>query len=206
MDYTKPFLSSFPYFIVTAPTGLSVLLVDVKGHLKLDPSDTSVDNELTLIVSAAASYCEKYTRRTLLTTKFKTFRNSFTPTIELRKSPFQTLDLYEYLVSAAFTTVTSTLYYTTMEEDYSKIYLVTDSVYPTNADEQLQNIKIEFTAGYADDAAALKLAQPELYLALLVHIAALYENRGDCDMASASKSLPNSARAFYDSLKILEIV
>lgn len=206
MDYIKLFISSFPYFVVTAPSGLPVLLADVKEHLKLDPGDTSVDNELTMIINAAASYCEKYTRRTLLTTKFKTFRNSFTPTIELRESPFQSLDLFEYLVSASFTTVTSTLYYTTLEEDYSKILLVTDASYPTNADEQLQNIKIEFTAGYADDAAALKIAQPELYLALLVHIAALYENRGDCDMASASKSLPNSARAFYDSLKILEIV
>jgi uncharacterized phiE125 gp8 family phage protein len=206
MDYTKPFPSFFPYFVITPPTGLAVSLVDVKEHLLIDAADTSQDNNLTRMIRAAASFCESYTRRTLLITGFRTFRNLFTSTIELRRSPFQTLNSFQYSVSGSFGDVDSSLYYTTQETDFSRILLVKDESYPTDIDEKFQSIKIEFNAGYATDSTELSTLQPQLYLAILNHIAALYENRGDCDMASAMSSLPNASKMFYDSIRIIEIV
>lgn len=210
MDYTKAYRSAFPYFVETAPTGgPAVSLADVKIHLKLDPADTSQDSYLTLLVNVAAAYCEKYTRRTLLETQFKTYRDFFLNTIELRKSPYVSLQSFEYLVSSVLTTVTSTLYYITQEDDYSIIALQNDQTYLEDGDDVLQLIKIIFTAGYAANAAGLAAAQPMLYLAILNHIALLYENRGDCDLSSSDGIgvyLPNTARTLYDSIRILELV
>jgi uncharacterized phiE125 gp8 family phage protein len=206
MDYTKTFPSFFPYFVITAPVGLPIALADVKEHLLLDPTDTLQDNNLTRMIRAAASFCESYTRRTLLITEFRTFRNLFTSTIELRRSPFKLLNSFQYSVSGSFTDVDSSLYYTTQEIDFSNILLVKDELYPIDIDEKFQSVKIEFNAGYATDSTELSTLQPQLYLAILNHIAALFENRGDCDAAPIMSSLPNASKMFYDSIRILEIV
>jgi hypothetical protein len=124
----------------------------------------------------------------------------------MRRSPFKSLTAFEYLVDGTFTAVDSTLYYTTQEPDYSRILLKDQATYPTDKDIQLQSIRIDFVAGYETTSSDLSNNHPELYLAILNHIAALYENRGDCDLASVASSLPNTSKLLYDSIKIIESV
>jgi len=194
---------AYSYQVITAPTVLPVSLAEVKEHLRLDPDDDTQDDYLTFLIQTATEFAEERLKRVLINTKFRTYRDWFECCILLRRSKLQTLDLFEYLVDGTFTTVDSDLYYTTDESDYSKIVLKNESCYPTDKDDQLQSIKIEFTAGYGSTAASVP---PKIKMALLNHIAALYENRGDCDNASISATLPATSKNIYDMMMIRDLL
>ena len=198
----KVWFSAFSYVVDVPPVNLAVSLDTVKAWLKLDPSVTSQDAILTLLIEAATECAEKISDRTFITTTFLTFRNSFRPAIELRRSIFQNLVSFKYTVNSLLVDVDSILFYPTFQTGYSQIILRVDSEYPTDGDDILQGIQIKFKVGYGDDPSDIPSA---LRIALLNHIAALYENRGDCDMASSEKSLPSTSRAIYNKYKILEM-
>ncbi|MGD9276245.1 MAG: head-tail connector protein [Candidatus Pacearchaeota archaeon] len=193
---------AYSYHIITPPATTPVTLAEVKEHLKLDPTDTSQDTYLTFLIKAATKFGEDYTRRIFINTGFRTYRDFFECCIKLRRSKLQSLDLYEYLVDSLFTTVTSTLYYVTDEVDFSKIVLKNDQHYPIDIDEQLQAIKIEFTAGYGTSETDVP---DDIRLALLNHLAAVYENKGDCDQASIMKLLPATSNAIYQMYRIYDL-
>lgn len=202
MDYTKPWASNFSYFVEAPPAVLPFTLVEVKSWLKLDPLDTSQDTIITLLIESVTNCCELITRRTLITTTFKTLRDSFRPTIQLLRSPFQSLVSFKYKVNSSPVDVDSTLFYTTLEKDYSRIILRVDKSYPTDEDDILQVIEIIFKAGFGDASTDIP---PDLRVAMLNHIAALFENRGDCDLSSVDKSLPNASRMIYNKHRILKM-
>jgi uncharacterized phiE125 gp8 family phage protein len=194
---------AYNYHVITPPANRPLTLALVKTHLRLDPNDTSEDSYLEFLIDMATEFAEEKIRRVLINTKFRTFRDNFECCILLRKSKFQSLDLFEYMVDDSFTAVDSDLYYVTDEADFSKIVLKDGSCYPTDKDVRLQSIKIEFTAGYGADESAIP---PKIKTALLQHIAALYENRGDCDTASMEALLPASAKNIYQMMMIRDLL
>lgn len=196
------------YQIIAQSAELVVSLAEVKAYLKLEPSDTSQDDYLTMLIRAATNFAELYTKRTFIVKTFRTYRSYFYPKVELRRSRLQSLESFEYLKSGVFTTVDSNLYYTTDEMDFSKIVLKEDETYPTDIDQQLQNIKIEFIAGFGVDGT---FVPDELKLALLQHIAKLYTNVGDCDkdngaISTLEASLPQTAQSIYRQWRIPEMI
>lgn len=203
MDYLKPFLSNFPYFIEVPPASLPIELPFLKEWLKIDVSDASQDVLLTLLIESARNCFESFTNRTLINTTFRTLRNFFVPAIELRRSPFSSLVSFKYTVNDALVDVDSSLFYIMQAKDYSKIIQQEDQDYPANGDDILQGIEIQFVAGYGITEADIP---SDIKLALLNHITALYENRGDCDCASVSKSIPNATMTVYRKYKILEAI
>lgn len=187
------------YQVITPPATIPVTLDLVKIHLKLDASDTSQDPYLTLLIESATLSAECYMRRILINTKFRTFRDRFCINTDLRKSKLQSLDLYEYVVDGSYITVPVDLYYITDEHDYSQILLRDNESYPTNIDNQRQSVKIEFTAGYGtseDDIPA------DIKIALVNHIALIYEDRGDCN----TTNIPAESKRTYDKYRILDLI
>ena len=130
-------------------------------------------------------------------------RDFFAPAIELRRSPFSSLVTFKYSVDGSFVDVDSSLYYVLIEQDYSRIILKENESYPQNGDDILNMIEIVFFAGYGNPFPTPKYS--DIQIAILNHIAALYENRGDCDTASIAKTLPATSRSIYDSYRIIEI-
>jgi len=205
---------SYSYKVVLANTNLPIALDDIKAHLKILSSDTSQDAYLTLLSKAVGTFAEKYTRRTLLTTTFQVYRDSFDSIIKLRRSRLISVDSFEYSVGYVYQAVSSSLYYVTDENDFSKIILKTDSEYPDDLDDRIQGIKIVFKAGYG---ATYTSIPADLYLALLNHVATVYENRGDCDSTlnqemafkfdtdNVTKSLPTVSRAVYNLYRIEDL-
>jgi len=197
---------AYPYIIILEPVNLAVSLDTVKDHLKIDGTEN--DAELTLLIKAATRIAENYTRRTFINTGFRTYRCCFLDCFELKRSKFQALEKYEYLKDGTFTIVDSSLYYITSDTAYSKILLKDGSSYPSDIDMNEQAIIIEFVAGYGVDEEDIPY---DLRLALLNHITALFENRGDCDCVSAvttvpsTQNLPATSRIVYDQYRILDI-
>lgn len=201
MDYLKRFQSDFPYFIDFPPVGLPISLVEVKEQLRLDPADASQDTYLTLLIEACWICGEQITKTTFLNTDFRTLRNSFVPAIELRRTPFVSLLSFEYTVDGSLIAVDPTLFSIYLKNGFSFIVLNEDKEYPTDGDDILEGIEIKFRAGFGT---SLTYPHTDLKLALLNHVSAVYENRGDCDAASIMKSIPNTTRQIYNKNKIIE--
>jgi len=194
---------AYTYKVLVAPTELAITLLEVKTHLRLDIASTAQDTYLTSLIKAATLIGEKYTKRTFINTKFMTYRDFFNGCIELKRSRLQTLEAFQYSVNASFINVDSSLYYVTDETDFSKIILKEESQYPTDIDSKLQSIAIEFTAGYGVDNTFIPADVKE---ALLSHIAAMYEDRGDCNLLSSAESaLPQTTKDFYYMIRIWDI-
>ena len=203
MDYLKPFQGNHLYKITIPPVGLPVSLELVKEHLRLGLDDDSQDSYLTFFIESAWLCFEEITKRTLLDTTFETFRNFLNPALQLRRSPFINLVSFQYTVNAVLVDVDPLLFYIFEKNQYSYILLRESKSYPSNGDDILQGIKIQFSAGFT---APLSPEHSDIKLALLNHISALYENRGDCDKASIESSLPNTSRFIYNKYKILETI
>ena len=194
---------AYSYIIIVPPAELPVSLEEVKRHLRLDEApDPEVDAELTLLINAATEFGQAYTKLTFVNTTYRTYRDFFECCIKLRRAPFVSLEQFQYLVDGVFIDIDQSIIYTTHDSGFSKIILKTNQSYPSNKDDQQQeSILIDFIAGFgtaADVPDALKLA-------LLNHIAALYENRGDCDQDLCKTCLPNAAKCIYSAYQIIDL-
>jgi len=165
------------YLVVTPPDELAVSLALVKEHLKLDLSDTSQDTYLTLLIRAVTSTIEKYTGRTLINTEFKTYRECFTNSFLIKRSKLQSITFIKYYTDSVLTEVDSDIYYISDETDFASIFLAEGDSWPSDVDDRVQPIAIQFIAGYGDTQVDIPY---DLQIVLLDAIAYFYENRGDC--------------------------
>ena len=195
--YNIPFI---PYTDYPLPLSLS----QTKLYLRIDPQNTLEDDFINMLIAIATSFAEQYTRRDLVTKTYLTYRNDFSDGFfVIRRSVFQQLISFQYLVLNVLTPVDPTLFYLTNQDDYSQIFLLNNQAWPNNIDCREQAIQIMFTAGYG-----LPESVPqELKLALLQHISQMYENRGDASISDSGSAemLPPTARLIYNKYKIQDL-
>jgi len=197
----------YTYEVVTPPTTTAITPDDVRAHahINIDPSIT--DAYITSVIKAATTFAENYTKRIFINTTFKTYRDYFSDCIELRRSKFQSLVHFKYLIGDLLFAVDNSLYYVTNEKDYSKIILKTDKSYPTDIEKRVQAIEIQFVAGYGASGSAFPSDAEDLKIALLNHVTYLFENKGDCDLTSLENiedAMPNTTRLIYNQHRIIE--
>jgi len=197
----------YDYEVATQPTELAVSLTDVKTHLKISLLDVSQDAYLTVLVKVATLVAEKITKRTLITKEFTTYRNELFPLIQLRRSKFQSLTSFKYLSGGSYVSIDSASFTTVVSADYSTIILNDDKEYP-ETDNSYHAAQIIFKAGYGVDNTYIP---SDLKMALLNHIAYLYENRGDCDIDVTSDDVimnatPNTSKMIYLLYKIPDFI
>lgn len=211
-DYSVP-----PYdvpFSIFTDYPLPLSLAEVKKYLRIDPQNNLEDDLINFLIITVTKFAEGYTRRDFIVKKYLTYRDSFdfgfiaNYPLTLRKSKFQSLVSFQYLVNNVFVNVPA-VYYITDEYDYSRIYLINNQDWPTNVDTRQQAIQIIFMAGYGTTPDSVPI---DLRLALMQHIAQLYENRGDCSSGDNSSSacdcagnLPSSAKMIYNQYRIRNI-
>lgn len=194
----------YTYRVTTPPAALPISLALVKGHLRLDLTDASQDAYLTLLIETARDFFEKFTGRTLINTSYQTFFDCFRQSFELARSKLQSLDTFDYLVDGSPVAVPLASFYTTSEDIYSRIIFPDVEDFPSNKDDRYQSIFVGFTAGYGASDAAIP---SDIKLALLNHVAALYENRGDCSDCDCSdiSNLPVATQNTYRQYDIITL-
>lgn len=201
--YNNEISKQYSYTIIDGPSSPFMDLSLIKEHLKLDSSDTSQDSYLSLIGDAAFKFAENYTRRTFLTTVFETKRDNFNVRyFELNRSPLQEVNSITYIKDNITETLPADFYQVITREFYSEIHHACDKQWPHLGCCNRNNITINFSAGYADSFSGL---DPNLKIAMLNHVAKLYESRGDCDSSGCSQSLPSTSKLLYDQLKIYSV-
>lgn len=194
------------YLLMTGTAVTPVSLDEVKAQARLDPSDTSEDTYLTSLINTATTFAEGYTGRDLINKTYIAYLDRFPYSqcqgLELRRSKLQSITTLQYYVNGVLTTWSSSNYYITNSADYSAIYLVSTSSWPSDCDVRKQAVKITFVAGYGADAT---FVPAEFKQGLLQHITAMYQARGDACDGGCEQSLPATAKAIYDQFKIYTI-
>jgi uncharacterized phiE125 gp8 family phage protein len=190
---------AYTYNLTTAAASRPVSLIDVKTHLKLNLSDTSEDAYLNLLIDAAVEAGERYTNRDFINKSYTTFREVFVDPIELRKSKVSSITSISYLLSGTWTTLATTVYGLTDTTGYPLVYLKDGQDWPSNVDNTPQCIRIIFVSGYGTTPASVPSG---IRMALLNHIAFMYENRGDCNDCN---ELPSVVAKMYNPYRIINI-
>ena len=98
----------------------------------------------------------------------------------------------------------------TTSNTFPHLALKENQLWPTDEDLQEQAVKITFKSGYGN---TLSNVPDSLREGLLQHIAAMYENRGDCGdsrvsggtISMAQKFLPVDAQLIYGMYRIRSI-
>jgi uncharacterized phiE125 gp8 family phage protein len=197
-DYLKH--KNYAYKVITAPSKPYMDLDLIKTHLKIDNNDE--DTYLEFLGNAVFIFAEQQTRRTLLTTEYETFRDSFaTRGFEIRKTPMQQVSKLEYRDQStdSWEILHTDKYVVTDENYYSRIIRANNQQWPIEYDRGQQNIKITFTAGYGDNFEDIP---DDLKLAMLNHVARVHDDRGDCDI---ERALPLTSDAIYNKYRVPNI-
>ena len=178
--------------IITPPSGAVVTLDEVKAYLNIEPSDTSDEALLAILIAAAVDYCERYTGRVLLETGFRLTRNMINCKYrsDLAKNPLKEVTLAEYNDGDGFVTSTDNR---VNSGDYPYV-VFEDKCW--GCDREVV-FKVEFTAGYEN-------VPPSLKQGILAHIAFMYENRGDCACSDGS-NVPGYVKTIYNGYKVISI-
>lgn len=171
---------------VSAAVSLPVSLNTVKLFLKIDISDTSRDDELTLLVADAADMVERYTNRLLSSRTVLGKFDSISPGdcampydyLWLRRAPIfdGAVTSLQFIGSTGTTSILPADYRLKPFDEQGRLYLIRGFSNLTPDQFEPYPLRVTFTAGYPDEAAI----PPALKQGLLELIAFLDANRGDC--------------------------
>ena len=207
-----------------SPVVGDVTLDELKDWLKIPLANTAQDSVLEDIIKAVTRNAEIYTKRDFISKEYKTFRDffgddqevhlSFLQTqrsIQLRRTPVGSIVTVQYTNSDnVLTLVDSSVYYFTETNgsEFSLLQPNPDKSWPSDLQTQrLQNVQINFTAGWAG-AAEFKFMWPDLWQALLAHMASVFVNRGDCSVSEGCRcsNAPSEAKSVYNQYCIVDFV
>lgn len=178
------------YRVVTPPTSEPVTLEEAKTHLRVD--DTTDDTYITALITAARQMCETYTGLSFMTQTREVVLDDFPSygcDIQLAYGPFQSVTSVKYNDGDS---VEQTL---TVNTDY-KVDLFNGRVQQLDGwfdtDGHNNAVAVRYQAGYAsaDDVPSV------IKQAILMQVAAMYENRGDAG------EITYTARNLLDTVKV----
>lgn len=193
-----------PLIQTTAPGTEPVTLAEAKLHLRVDADLTADDTLITMLIGAARRYAEMYCNRSLITQRWRLVIDSF-PGPSMIGVPFgipYTLPGHAILLERGRVQSVDGITYTAMDgneatmpitdwvaETASPIARVTPrfgKIWPIPL-PQIGAVKVDFTAGYGDTAAAI----PEgIKHWILLRTGTLYENREEVAVINKGKVEP----------------
>lgn len=192
----------YTYKQIARDSSDAVPLSLVKSHLRITGENSCEDELIRTYIDTAILCFEALTKRVLITTTFKTYRDIWERSYELRKSPFQSVESVQYYdTDNVLQTLDSSNYYTTDESGYSQLIFNNDASLPTLKDRK-QAIEITFKAGYGD---SVDNVPTDVKTALLQHVAQMYDNRGDCEGDCCENLLPPTAKMIYNKYRLMQI-
>lgn len=160
------------YIIVAEPTTEPITIDEAKQFLRLLPDDTSEDDFISGLITAAREYCENFTGRALATQTIAMYLDEIPVSVEVPMPPLQSVDKIEVIDAdkAVHELIADTDYMIDSGEISSIIFTasaqeVAAHLYPINP------VQITCTVGYdADIPVGIKQA-------IMLLVAHWYENR-----------------------------
>jgi len=182
--------------IGTTSTELPVSLAEVKAYLKID---SAVEDALITSLIQTAGLCFEAMTGVILITKSFLTKRIIWDNYQLRRRFISDIILRYYNSEDTLTVVLPSEYDIYEENAYDILITNLSKSLSTN---KTQPIEIEFKAGFGDDSSFIPA---NIKIALMQHIASMYENRGDCADSNCSNLLPPLSRSIYSQYRGVEI-
>ncbi len=183
--------------LTTAATVLPLSLGEIKDYVGIADDDESHDAELKGALRAATGACERYTRRTFVTTTWTLWMDRFpgkalpwwdgvrqmadteltdlTESILIPRSPLISIThIKAHKQDGTETTVTSTDYIVDTASEPARVALKVSKTWPTDALRAINGVEVEFIAGYGPVGSDVP---EEIRRALLIMISDFHNNR-----------------------------
>lgn len=189
------------YNLVSTPRDLALDVDFIKKNVEIAFSDNSEDLYLSQLARGVIAFFEKETGVVLLNSTVELLTNQFRTCcpIVIRRKPNVVITSVEHLVDGSFVIVDNTIYYLTQSDFWSTLQPFEDQDWPDNTDNRLQAVKVTFTVGYGANLSAIP---EDIQIGLLQHIAALFENHGDCDCGDI---VPELTQLIYNRYRDLNL-
>jgi uncharacterized phiE125 gp8 family phage protein len=160
--------------LMTPPTAPPVTLAEAKAHLRV--LTTAEDDLISALVLAATHYLEGRTGvlgRALMTqtwqVRFDGFPGVFRGRIELPMPPLQSVDWVQYIdTTGVLQTLDPSRYVVDRQHLIGRIRPVFNTTWPPTLPDE-GTLRIQFTAGYGDDASAVPSGIKQSILLLVGH-------------------------------------
>jgi uncharacterized phiE125 gp8 family phage protein len=179
--------------VTTAPTEEAVSMPEARLHLRVD--DSSEDDLIQSLVTAAREYVENATSLRLVTTALRIEVPYFCSPVWLPGSPLIAVQTVKYRVGGVLTTLASTNYDVVSNVHPGFIQISDTGSWPTTDISPIA-VQINYTAGFGAASAVPHTAKAAIKL-LVGH---WYANR---ETAGPSMSeIPHGAQALIDQLKV----
>ncbi len=183
--------------VKTEPTNLPLTLGEVKASLDISDSDETQDANLIATLRACTKACERYTRRTFITTTWTLFMDRFpgkrlpwwdgvremadteltdlTEAIIMPRPPLLTISsIKAHKQDGTTTTVTAADYIVDTASEPGRVALKATKTWPTGALRSINGVEVEYTAGYGPTGSDVEAPIRE---ALLLCIGEVHGNR-----------------------------
>lgn len=189
------------YTLVTAPATEPVSVAEVKAFCKIEEEDTSEDDLLESLIRTARRACEEHTKRACITQTWKMVMDRFYDyqgdpdgltalsylcgdnAIGLSREPVQSITSIKMTDTVnAQTTVDPATY--TLDAAGGRILLNLGYSWPTDL-RDFAAVEVTYACGYGD---AEDVPDP-IKQAILLFVAAMYENRQCVTLPEGAKSL-----------------
>ncbi|MBL29556.1 MAG: hypothetical protein CMM50_18655 [Rhodospirillaceae bacterium] len=188
--------------LVTAPAAEPVTVAEAKAHLRVDLDDD--DALIGRLITAARQGGEDFTGRSFVTQAWRLTLDRVPGTslswwdgwregaavdgcpnaISLPRPPLQSVSAVTLFGEDGATTEWAAANYF-VDGDGGRLVLCDGSAWPTLV-RTVAGLSVTYVAGYGDEASDVPAA---LRQAVLAHVAALYEHRGDDRMPAAAQAL-----------------
>lgn len=156
----------------TAPTELTVTLIEAKAHLNILSTDD--DTLIEFLIGVATEQAEEITNRQLMRATYEMTMEILPERFELKKPPLGAVEKIEYIPdgSSSYSLLDPSFYVVDSTVDPAVVVKHRDMIYP--AISWMPNaVRVTYSAGYADTASVPKSIKQWI----LIRIATLYEHR-----------------------------
>ena len=183
--------------IVTQPAVEPVTLDQVKVQLRIDPSDTSFDDDITALIAPARKWCEQYQNRAYITQTWERAMDQWphicttdpiwasSNYIKLPRAPLQSIESFTYTDCESTSTVWDSSNYI-VDTIAEPGQVVPVSSWPNVTLQKVNGINIRYVAGYGDDPEDVPA---DIRQAIIILIAYWFENGSNCAPPQAVYSL-----------------
>lgn len=177
---------------IEEPQNLAVLLADAEKQCEVPSSDMAHDSHITRLIKTATSDVERYTRRALITQKWRLSLREFPPQIKLPRPPLQSVEEIGYVNANGESQILDAAKYRVSIDAKPAIIEPVDD-WPSTDPETIEAVTVEYTAGFGDDDTDI----PEQFKNVIYELVAFrFMNRGDVEV-----DIPKHIKWTLDSLK-----
>lgn len=180
------------YSVTTAPASEPITTAEAKTHLRVTGSDE--DTYIDTLVTAARSWCEKYTNRALITQTITETFDTFPATGEsliLTVGKVASVTTVKYYTSGTLTTWTNTNYIVDPVGEQARISEALDITWP-DIDDRVNAVEVIYTVGTVAASVPAPIKQ-----AILLMVGYFDQNRED-----TAKKYPSQVEWLLDPYRI----